>query len=86
VNGHDDSRKKVIHATICAPGAESLRAFCVSHGVTITAFIDGLGHVLTGHSDDSTAELEKNMPTLLNALGLARHIDADRRSREPNGV
>lgn len=80
---HDDEKRKVVHATVCAPAAESLRAFCISHGVTVTAFLDGLGHVVCPHRDDTLPQLDEIMPSLAAALRLARKIDADRRSREP---
>lgn len=73
MSGHDDTRRKVVHATICAPAAETLRAFCIGHGVTVTAFLDGLGHVLAGSSET---------PAVMAALEYARIIDADRRNRE----
>jgi hypothetical protein len=71
---HDDTTRKAIHVTICAPGAEALRAFCIHHGVTITAFLDGLSHVL---------EAEHVPVSIVAALAAARQIDACRRSREP---
>jgi hypothetical protein len=80
---HTDEKRKVVHATVCAPAAESLRAFCIGHGVTITAFLDGLGHMLCPHRDVTFPELEKAMPAIAAALMLARKIDAGRRSREP---
>lgn len=80
---HSDDKRKVVHATVCAPAAESLRAFCVGHGVTITAFLDGLGHMVCPHRDDTLSDLEKAMPAVAAALMLARRIDAGRRSREP---
>ncbi len=80
---HDDNKRKVVHAAICTPAAESLRAFCVSHGVTLTAFLDGLGHMLCPHRDDALPDLEKALPAVAAALMLARRIDAGRRSREP---
>lgn len=79
---HDDKTKKVLHATVCAPGAAALRAFCVNHGVTVTAFLDGLGHSLCRHRDDDMPLLEKQMPHVALALRLARNIDASRRSRD----
>lgn len=80
---HDDDRKKVVHAAICAPGAEMLRAFCMSHGVTTTAFLDGLSHALGGFVDVSLSDLKQQTPVLAAALTAARQIDARRRSREP---
>lgn len=80
---HDDEKRKVIHATICSPAAESLRAFCVSHGVTVTAFLDGLGHVLADLEHATMEQLSEQTPTLAASLKGARRIDAGRRSREP---
>lgn len=81
---HDDYSRKVIHATVCKPGALALRAFCVHHGVTVTAFLDGLGHTLAPLVAMPAAELREAAPILLGALLRARQIDADRRSREPS--
>lgn len=83
MSGHSDEKKKVVHATICAPGAESLRAFCMSHGVTITAFLDGLSHVLCQWQDTPIPELDKVAPNIAQALRSARLIDAERRTRDP---
>lgn len=80
---HDDNTRKTVYAKLCAPGAESLRAFCLVHGVTVAAFLDGLSHVLCPLQDASLYELEKKAPSLAAALVSARVIDADRRSREP---
>jgi hypothetical protein len=82
---HDDNTKKVLHATVCAPGAAALRAFCVNHGVTVTAFLDGLGHAVCPHRDDDMSQLEQEMPHVALALRLARNIDASRRSRDQFG-
>jgi hypothetical protein len=65
------------------PTAEMLRAFCIGHGLTVTAFLDGLGHVLGDHEHDSLSDLVEHAPTLAAALVQARAIDADRRRREP---
>lgn len=80
---HNDETRKTIYAKLCAPGAESLRAFCLAHGVTVAAFLDGLSHVLCPLRDSSMHELEKKAPALVAALMTARVIDHDRRSREP---
>lgn len=80
--GHDDEKRKVIHATVCAPAADELRAFCIGHGVTVTAFLDGLGHVVADLQHASMEELITTAPSLAAALVLARSIDAARRSRE----
>ena len=80
---HNDDKRKTVYAKLCAPGAESLRAFCLAHGVTVAAFLDGLGHALCPLRDAAPHELEKQAPTLVAALMSARMIDADRRSREP---
>jgi hypothetical protein len=59
-----------------------LRAFCIGHGVTVTAFLDGLGHVLCAMKHESLAELVEKHPTVGEALVHARTIDAERRNRE----
>lgn len=81
--GHDDNTRKVVHASVCAPAAEMLRAFCVAHGVTITAFLDALAHTLGGIENAQMDRLKAEAPTLAEALRDARTIDALRRSREP---
>lgn len=78
---HDDTDRHVVHAKICAPGAETLRAFCVSHGVTTAAFLDGLSHALEKFQTASMSDLELGAPTVAAALLAARQIDADRRRR-----
>jgi hypothetical protein len=80
--GHDDTKRKVVHATLCAPAAEMLRAFCIGHGVTTTAFLDALGHVVADLQDDSLHDLLETAPSLAASLVHARAIDAERRSRE----
>lgn len=82
MNGHDDDRRKVIHATICAPAADELRAFCVGHGITVTAFLDGLGHTLKELQSASMEDLIENSPIVASSLLFARTIDAGRRNRE----
>ena len=83
MTGHDDTKRKVVHATICAPAAEQLRAFCMGHGVTVTAFLDGMGHVLADMEHDSLDKLIEKAPSVAAALIHARAIDAGRRNREP---
>ena len=83
MNGHDDAKKKVVHATVCAPAAETLRAFCVYHGTTITAFLDGLGHALAPLVDAPMDQLRAAAPALAEALATARQVDAVRRTRDP---
>ncbi len=83
MSGHDDKRRKVVHANICAPAAESLRAFCISHGVTVTAFLDGLGHALDGLQDAPLDDIAEAAPGVALALITARQVDAERRTREP---
>lgn len=83
MSGHDDSKKKVVHATVCAPAAESLRAFCMAHGTTVTAFLDGLGHAVCPWLHAPMSAMDEAAPTLAEALRLARQVDGDRRSRDP---
>lgn len=83
MNGHDDEKRKTVYAKLCAPGAESLRAFCLAHGVTVAAFLDGLSHCLSDMEKTPLNELKLVAPLLVESLLVARQIDADRRSREP---
>lgn len=80
---HSDEKKKAIHATICAPGADLLRAFCMAHGVTLTALLDGLSHVVAQWIDTPIPELARTAPAVATALRHAREIDAARRTRDP---
>lgn len=83
MNGHDDEKRKVIYAKLCAPGAELLRAFCMGHGVTTAAFLDGLSHVLAQWEETPISVLEDEAPNIATALLFGRQIDAERRCREP---
>jgi hypothetical protein len=83
MNGHDDEKRKVVYAKVCAPGAELLRAFCMNHGVSTAGFLDGLSHILVQWSETTISELEDAEPNIAAALLFGRQIDADRRNREP---
>lgn len=71
---HDDAARKAVHVVVCVAAASGLREYSIQNGVTITAFLDALGHaVAEGHHQDAL--------TLGDVLTAARAIDAGRRLR-----
>lgn len=79
-NGCSSSRR-AIHAPICADSAEQLRGFCSEHGVTVTAYLDAVGHLLGTLRGISTDKLAEITPLFEPLLHHARKIDAARRAR-----
>lgn len=79
IAAHDDTDRKAIHVLPCLASAESWRLFTHRHGVTLTALLDALGHVL----DDLSDGLD-GAPTVGRAVVEARRIDGYRRLR-PKG-
>lgn len=70
---HDDAARKAVHVVVCVAAASGLREYSIQNGVTITAFLDALGHAVgEGHQDALV---------LGDILAAARAIDAGRRLR-----
>ena len=78
--GHDDSRRHIVHASICAESWEAWEEYCRTIGVSITAAIDALGHEMRALLD-SGAPYEGLGDPGRNAIAGAREIDANRRRR-----
>lgn len=73
--------RRAVHAPICTEAAEQMRAFCAEHGVTVTAYLDAVGHALSDLRGLSTDKLAVVAPLLEGVLHHARRIDSDRRAR-----
>lgn len=69
--------RRAVHAE----AAEQMRAFCAEHGVTVTAYLDAVGHALSDLRGLSTDKLAVVAPLLEGVLHHARRIDSDRRAR-----
>lgn len=79
---HDDEERKALHVVLCGEAAFGMRALCLQQGVTVTAFLDALGHVLGELARQLPApNLSQVSPTVELATGAARRIDGQRRSR-----
>lgn len=78
---HNDACRKALHFTICGEAAVSLKTLCARHGVTLTAFLDALGHSLADAAEMNPDELEALLPRVLGTIRAAQQIDALRRLR-----
>lgn len=78
LSAHDDSKKTSKHVRICDVSSDGLLLYCDVHGVSLTAMVDALGHVLgeIAYDPDDSAS-----PRIARAALLARRIDVARRRR-----
>lgn len=77
LSAHDDSKKSSKHVRICEVSSDGWLLYCDTHGVSLTAMMDALGHVL----GEMAYEPDDVGPKVAQATQLARRIDVARRRR-----
>lgn len=81
IQGHDDGDRRGVHSVLCRSSADGLRQFALAAGITVTALLDVLGHVLAPISELERKDLSEVSIDLGAVVVLAREVDDARRYR-----